>query len=246
MAQVKAPTAKEIAAAAAAAKAAESVNGDQGDQGEPKTPAESKPVEGDQGGEQGDGSPVVPVAETIAEPPARMASAKEGTCGLPVMTTKGAKPCVKEPGHEGDHAMRKYTKPVDLSGLTIGEPEAFAADEEIVATDDSDRGDVQKTVDAQMKAAHEAWTAAGKPTTFPAAIKAGVAKRYFIEPEQADAYRSLLRSGARFLGISVKIAPVQKHKSGRTMLPWIPLDKRESQTTAASQSTGNANATATA
>lgn len=188
-------------------------------------------------GDQGDGAPAdsgtaAPVAETIAEPQARMASAKEGTCGFPVAGSQGAKPCVKEPGHEGDHAIRAYKPRPDVSAVKIEglAPESFAADEELEITEEApERKEPQVTVDAQVKAAHEEWLAKGKPTTFPAAIKAGVAKRYFLDPEQEDAYRTLLRAAGRFLKLRVKIAPIQKHTSGKHMLPWIAMDMRASQ-----------------
>lgn len=226
--------AAERKAAAAAAAVAAAGNGDQGDAKSPESPETGS---GDQGDAKTAG-PVAPVAESATEPPARMASAKEGTCGLPVMGSQGAKPCVKEPGHEGDHAIRKYKPRVDTSVIAVDAlaPEAFEADEELTETDESDRSDTQKTVDAQVLAAHEAWAAGGKPATFPAAIKAGVAKRYFLEPEQADAYRTLLRAAGRLHKVRVKIAPVQTHKSGRHMLPWFVLDSRTSQAAAAAPS----------
>lgn len=211
--------AADAAAAAAAAKtAAEPVKTE-------PTGAATEP-----GGQTSDKA--APVAETIAEPSARMASAKEGTCGIAVQGSQGAKPCVKEPGHEGDHAIRKYRPRVDVSAIAVDAlaPEAFGADEEIAVTsEEGERAEPQKTVDAQVKAAYDEWLTGGKPTTFPAAIKAGVAKRYFLEPSQADAFRSLLRAAGRFHKVRVKIAPVQKHTSGRSMLPWIAMDSRSSQ-----------------
>ena len=55
--------------------------------------------------------------------------------------------------------------------MTLTDPDSFAADEELEqVADEGERNDVQKMVDAQFKAAHEAWAAAGKVRIFTSII----------------------------------------------------------------------------
>lgn len=171
-------------------------------------------------------------------------------CGVPVPYRGSTKPCVKPLGpdgkHTGDHSTR-INKPAattfDWSKFDAEKlkPQTFAPDEELeIVSEPGDRSDVQKLVDAQVKEALDAWrVSTGKPKAWSAAIKAGVVRRYFLDPKDADAYRSLLRAAEKMLGVKIHIAPVQKHKSGEHMLPWFVVDKRAAATAAVSAGTGN-------
>jgi hypothetical protein len=109
------------------------------------------------------------------------------------------------------------------------------------------RDEVQKKVDADVLAAHKQWTEAGKPSGFNEAIAKGAGQRYFINPDHAAAFRSLLRRAAAFhtaegTAIHVRIIPPKRHQDGRTMLYWIATDKREKKEDAKSPSPDAQNA----
>ena len=134
-----------------------------------------------------------------------------------------------EPSPEAP-SVRKYVRS-DLSVVTADALDALdvIAPGETLArlTDPGERSEIQAKVDAAVKAAHEAWVKAGKPSGMEACIKAGVVRRYFLDPEHRAAYTSLLNNAARFLGVRVRKAPVQPHPgSGRHQLPWVAMDKR--------------------
>ena len=178
-------------------------------------------------------------AETKPEAPAPVA--QPVLCGQPVAYRGATKPCVKPVGpdgkHEGEHSTR-INRPAastfDWSKFDAAklQPQTFAPDEKLeIVAEPGERSDVQKIVDAQVKEAHAAWTAsANKPKAWDAAIKAGVVRRYFLDPAEEDAYRSLLKSSERLYGLKIHMAPVQKHTSGEHMLPWFVVDKRTSST----------------
>lgn len=154
------------------------------------------------------------------------------TCGAPVTVKDGTKPCAKAPGHDGDHATRtrKTVKPLTIAASALA-LDGFGADETVeVLTEPGDRSELQLAVDGHVLGAHQQWVAAGGPKSFSAAVKAGVAKRYFIDPEERDAYVLLLDSAARLHGIRVRKLPVQKHTSGKYMIPWVAMDKRTAET----------------
>jgi len=174
-------------------------------------------------------------------------------CGYVISTPKqGEKPCLKPKGHDVKdselateyglgHSSRTFER-TDLSAITVDAVTAdtFAPDEKVtVLTDPDSRSDVQKSVDAQVKASYDAWLAYGKPATLMDAIKAKkpdgtpaeIARRFWLDPSQEKAYKVLLRSAATLHGVQVRMYPVQKHVSGRHMLPWVARDKREREET---------------
>lgn len=171
-----------------------------------------------------------PDATPPAKPYARHPDAKDGTCGFPVALTKDGvtmhKPCLKDPGHTDGHSSKNRVK-VDENLLTADtlKLDAFDADEEIIATE-SVRSELQVQTDRQVAAVHDAWVKKGRPAGIVACKKAGLLARYWIEPQQADTIRVLLRKAGQFNNVHVKILPVQKHKSGNYMIPWVAVDKR--------------------
>lgn len=178
--------------------------------------------------ETGDTAPET--ADAAPETFERHPDAKDGTCGFPVELTKDGvvthKPCLKDPGHANGHSSKNRVK-VDENLLTADTLilDAFGADEEIVAAE-MVRSVLQVQTDRQVAAVHDAWVKKGRPAGIIACKKAGLLARYWIEPQQADTIRVLLRKAGQFNNVHVKILPVQKHKSGRYMLPWVAVDKR--------------------
>lgn len=148
---------------------------------------------------------------------------------------KVTKPCVKTPGHDGPHSSRVYNK-IDTSAISLDmlAPETVPSGEKVEGLTERTRDEVQQKVDADVLAAHKQWTEAGKPSGFNEAIAKGAGQRYFINPEHAAAFRSLLRRAAAFhtaegTPIHVRIIPPKRHQDGRTMLYWIATDKRENK-----------------
>lgn len=164
----------------------------------------------------------------VAHSPHRHPDAKPGTCGLPVESGKDKKlkPCAKPPGHTDNHASRVHTR-ADVSKVQPGSLalDSFGKDEPLTALDTT-RSELQKHVDVHVKASHDSWVKAGKPVGFVACKNAGVMSRYWTEPQQEAGVRSMLRRAGTFCGVHVKIAPLQKDKSGRYMLPWVAVDLR--------------------
>jgi hypothetical protein len=163
-------------------------------------------------------------------------------CGHPVNTAKGDKPCLKPPGHDGGHVSRlpKVYKAVKLDVFSTMEPVPTTEEVEYGGGKAAEpRKEPQLTVDKQVKENYDTWVKAGKPKLgFNEAIKAGLASRYFMAPSDEEAVRAMLHSAARFHKISVAIAPLKKHESGKHMLYWRsqdirPQEKREQAAAAA-------------
>lgn len=170
-----------------------------------------------------------PQAPADAQEPAEkvVTAATVELCGKPVQVKDGAKPCIKKPGHDGDCAMRARNV-VDVTKLSLADmaAETFGQDEKIgLITEPGERSEQQTYVDGLVKEAYEEWVKAGKPTTIPAMIKAKVMMRFFLDPEMKQAYVKLLDDAGKLHGVRVRKLPVQKHDSGRFMLPWAAVDK---------------------
>jgi hypothetical protein len=182
-------------------------------------------------------TPDAPQADAQTTPDAK---AEEATCGflVPQGTEDGgkkvSKPCVKKPGHDGPHTARVYSK-VDTSVVSLdalNALEVVPTAEKVEGLTERVRDDLQKKVDGIVLTAHKLWTEAGKPSGFNEAIAKGAGQRFFIDPDQAPAYRSLLKRAAAFHTLEgtpmhVRIIPPKRHQDGRTMLYWIAIDKRE-------------------
>ena len=173
------------------------------------------------------GKPATLPADLPANPPA-----PEATCGQMVKSRKDGKevdlPCIRKPGHEGTHRVREYVK-VDKSRATVA---LLSTLEDVPEAEDigritevGDRDETQKLSDEHVRIAHEQWVAAGKPVGVNAIHKAKVMKRYYMEPEDVEAVKAVLRSAASFNGVYVRILPAKKHPDGRTMLFWFARDK---------------------
>ena len=159
------------------------------------------------------------------------------------------KPEVKPEAAEA--AEKKERKRIDVSVVSAALLEesfdSFEEDETVMVLSNRERSETQIAVDAKVKAAHEAWIAAGKPDNMkdslaaklPADVKEklgvkGVVQRFFVSPETVDAYKTLLDNSGRFLGLQVKKYPVQKDsRTGRNMLPFVVKDRRDYKSRAA-------------
>lgn len=204
-------------------------------------------------------SPASPTAAKPAPKPAEPTAAaakvpapvagKAAVCGKPVTSRSGTKPCVKELDATGKHAGKCVTQirtSVDISSikadaLAVG---SFDEGERVtVLVDPSKRSEVQRRIDADVLEAWEAWKNHGRPDTLRGAMDASwtepgkdgksvrktVARRYWVEPGQEKAFRELLRRAGKLHQCQVRMYPVQKHTSGRHMLPWVARDMRAVQ-----------------
>ncbi len=160
----------------------------------------------------------------------RTAQTSPATCQHVVNTAKGIKPCVKPAGHEGGHASRiqerKEYRPVAKS--VLASLETVGADEDVTyggGKRATERSAEQKTVDKHVKDAYSSWVTVGRPRAFADMPR----RRYFCSPEDEQSVRAMLRSAAQLHGVSVRIAPLAKHQSGKHMLVWAAADvnKRE-------------------
>lgn len=178
-----------------------------------------------------------PTNPTVGTPLA----AAQPRCGFMIPTgtesngIKVSKPCMKDQGHDGEHSLRNYSK-VDTSVIKLDAMddalEPIPADERVEGLTERVRDERQQKADAHVLAAHKKWTEVGKPAGFQDAVNKGAGQRYFIEPNEADAYRALLKSAAKHhtangTPIHVRVIPPKRHTDGRTMLYWIAVDKRE-------------------
>jgi hypothetical protein len=174
-------------------------------------------------------------AGSVPLPPAPPVSEGPKLCGKPhqYKTAKGeerTRPCLKAVNHSGTCSSRKQGKRVDLSVLKDASlaAEEVPGDELLEVVTDRVRSAQQIQVDADVKASHERWVKAGKPSGFNDAIKLGAASRYRCAPEQVAAIRALLRRAENApgnSGIHVRIAPVKKHVDGTSMLYYVSVNK---------------------
>lgn len=105
---------------------------------------------------------------------------------------------VKTP--ETDAAAHKPT--VDLN--LIQNPFAVEEAEAKATMPKRARNDAQLAMDAVAQAVHERWVAAGKPAAWnkiPVSAKA----KYAVNPEDASAYRALIKRSAEFLNLRPKL-----------------------------------------
>jgi hypothetical protein len=131
---------------------------------------------------------------------------------------------------KGDAETEKKTrKRVDTSVVTLDDAESvtFAPTERVALLSNTERSDVQIKIDIQVKAAYDRWVEAGKPEMLKDAIKARCAERFFVTPENVEAFMALLDNAGRLHGVQIRKYPVQVHaETGRTMLPWVARDRR--------------------
>lgn len=183
-----------------------------------------------------------PSGPNVPLPPAPAPSGP-ALCGRPhTYKTRGGetktKACVKAKGHEGSVdgskcSSRAQNQKVDLSVLADVELSA----EEVPASDLLDvltervRDAQQLRTDADVALGWDKWKKAGKPTGINDAIAKGAASRYLVAPEQVAAVRTVLRraeNAPELKGkVHVKIPPVKTHTSGKKMIYFIVVDKRE-------------------
>lgn len=146
---------------------------------------------------------------------------------------KPTKPCLKDPGHDGEHSSRKYSR-LDLSVITDDMLDTL----EDVPSDEAgirfiplgDRDEKQRKVDDSVLAAHALHTATNadpkkRPQTVQEAIKAGVAKRYFVDLQNVPAVKKMLLLAGEFHEVRVRVDKPRRHTSGRTMLYWFVSDR---------------------
>lgn len=60
------------------------------------------------------------------------------------------------------------------------------------------RNEQQRAMDTQVKGLYTKWQQNGKPTTWDAAVKAGVVATYFIAPDKAPAFKKLITRAVAF------------------------------------------------
>lgn len=160
----------------------------------------------------------------------------EGQCGEPFMTKlRGGKAktnlCGKPAGHDGPHGRIRVELPE--AKKEVLDSFEFVPDEETVeygaGRNEGERSDLQKQVDAQVKQVHTAWIGANKPARFNDSPRG----RYFVDADTEKKYRAMLRSSATLHDVKVRVAPLQKHTSGKHMLVWTVNDKPAPTTPAA-------------
>ena len=167
-------------------------------------------------------------AKTPPAPPAPpAASAKPEAEAVEASKTAPGETAVET----GEVKKRVYRR-VSLEGISV---DALASGLEVLPEEEAvnlqsvsekPRSELQQKVDAQVREAHAAWVAAGKPAGFSDGRKKKIVRRYLFDPGQGDAYKSLLNAAGKYLGLKMRFAPVQPHaQSGREQLPWMAMDK---------------------
>lgn len=66
------------------------------------------------------------------------------------------------------------------------------------------RNERQQVLDRKVKAAHENWTAKGKPGDWNSQVKAGVVVTYFPAPDKSAELKRLINKAADFHGVRVR------------------------------------------
>lgn len=66
------------------------------------------------------------------------------------------------------------------------------------------RNERQQVIDRKVKAAHDNWTAKGKPGDWNSQVKAGVVVTYFPAPDKAAELKRLINKAADFHGVRVR------------------------------------------
>lgn len=115
------------------------------------------------------------------------------------------------------------------------------------------RNERQQVMDAKVKAAHENWTAKGKPGDWNSQVKAGVVVTYFPAPDKSADLKKLINKAADFHNTRVKYGSsfvvTEKHIErfnlkptllGHEAISFTIMDKkaRSTRTTASTSSEG--------
>jgi hypothetical protein len=94
-------------------------------------------------------------------------------------------------------------------------------DEGPIQVKDAARSDAQKVIDGNVKTAHDAWVAAGKPEEFNKSPR----KRRVVAPDQADALRDMLKAAGRLHNLRVRIAPTKTLTDGNAAVYFVVTDR---------------------
>jgi hypothetical protein len=168
-------------------------------------------------------------------------------CGHQINLSKGIKPCVKPAGHDtvpairDKHGVGHVSRIVNRDKQVKLPPKTTFAKLDLLDDDDAVaygagrgasaavRTDEQKSVDSHVKDIHDAWVAKGKPSEFNKSPRA----KYWVKPDEEEGARAMLRSAERYMSgqlkiqLSVRIAPLAKHESGRHMLVWTVMERTQ-------------------
>jgi hypothetical protein len=108
--------------------------------------------------------------------------------------------------------------PLDMLGDAEDVPEEQWEETALKAPDERD--EAQLRVDADVKAAYDAWMKAGKP-----AVSKSPRKRRAVAPQHGPAVRHMLGKAGRLHGVKVVISPVAHDKDGREIIVFSARDK---------------------
>jgi hypothetical protein len=152
-------------------------------------------------------------------PPSALAGRPSGTPAVPVAPAADGTVMA---GSADGKAARIKLPPVpltELASLTV-----VPDDEIVTGVTDTKRSEAQARVDADVKAAHIAWTEAGKPEL--SLVKGPHRHRYIVSPANAPAVRVMLAKAGLFLGVRVARSVPKRHESGNAMIFWTATDRK--------------------
>lgn len=168
----------------------------------------------------------MPSATTTASPKTLETQKRlrnEGKCGA--VFGKGNKSvCTLDKSHDGSHKRtyaRKQWSPLP-EGFTLAGAEDVPETEVFHVTEQK-RDEYQQKFDADVKAAHDAWVAAGKPSDFNKSPRT----RYLVNPGEEERYLDWLDKAATLHDVNVKVAkPLPRHTSGKLMVVYVAKDRQ--------------------
>lgn len=165
-------------------------------------------------------------------------------CNIVYSTAKGTrKACTKliDPAtrtHDGGHSasQRKEYAPIDTDDMGTFAIVIDPNEREMLApktqrgVQAAERSDTLKDLDKHNTALYAAWVKAGKPSEF---TKSPLGK-VRVTPDKVDSMRFLIRKSAQYLnhGCEYGDAGVKEKGTGRVVISWRCIDKRERNTTA--------------
>jgi hypothetical protein len=153
---------------------------------------------------------------------------------------------------ENGHLFRSGGKRKEYAALTAMVPEGadeeaaktapmfsfddVPDDEEVTGVRETERSAEQKEIDVRVLAAHEAWTAAGKPSEFNSPsvtvkdgdgndVKVTPRKRIMFAPGNAETVAAMMDKAARFHGVNVRLVGPRHHESGNHFYFYVVKDK---------------------
>lgn len=138
-------------------------------------------------------APEVPEVPEVPEAQNPPADAPEGNGQNP--PAEGDKPEGDKPAEAADELSLDF---LAEGGVILAE--ALTAETMPVRA----RNERQQVLDRKVKAAHENWTAKGKPGDWNSQVKAGVVVTYFPAPDKSAELKRLINKAADFHGVRVR------------------------------------------